>query len=555
MPICTAFFLLTAPAFAQAAGGESETLFQWSGAAHNDSLGHSATDAGDVNADGYPDILVSAPWATVNGTINMGSVFVYSGLDGSLLHQWDGQDPGSDFGFAISSAGDVNADGFDDLIVGARSTGQGSQAYSGSAFVYSGADGSVLYQWAGLTQYDEFGSSVADAGDVNNDGFADVIIGAKRAHLGKGSVDVYSGADGSLLHHWVGNLPGSIGSAVAGAGDVNNDGMDDLAVGSPENNPNGILQAGSVYVYSGANGTLLHQWNSDEVGNLFGSSISKAGDVNADGFADVIIGASGASPSGMNRAGSAFVYSGVDGSLIYRWDGKFEYDTLGQAVSDAGDVNGDGFSDLLVGSPNSNGYFGSVNLYSGIDGLLVHDWQGQSPAEHFGASISGIGDMNRDGLADVVVGAPDADIAGKVDSGQVSVFSFRSFLKANTATISASNGGVISLDLDFPNSAGLLEYKVLISQTGVGPIHLGVDIPLSLDNLVVDTAQGHYPVAVHNTLQGALDANGNASGDLTVPAGISSALIGQVYYVAAIAHQTNRRPEYSSVATSVTITL
>jgi large repetitive protein len=237
------------------------------------------------------------------------------------IHQWHGQNSYECFGHSVSAAGDIDGDGFDDVIVGAPQTGN----YSGSAFVYSGATGSLIYQWSGTTTA-AFGWSVSGAGDVNNDGFDDVIVGAyTSSDIGSlaGSAYVYSGATGSLIYQWNGqNSYDYFGHSVSAAGDVNGDGFDDVIVGRPEG---GASNTGSAYVYSGATGSLIYQWNGQNFGGNFnfGYSVSSAGDVDNDGFGDVIVGDSG----------SAYVYSGATGSLIYQWSvgGYF-----GHAVS-AGD--------------------------------------------------------------------------------------------------------------------------------------------------------------------------------------------------------------------------
>ena len=205
-----------------------------------------------------------------------GSAFVYSGADGSLLYQKNGAAENDDFGFSVSMLGDVNGDGRVEFIVGAQGADPGGQSSAGSAYVYSGADGSLLHQKDGAAAGDIFGVSVSTAWDVNGDGKADFIVGA-------------NGADPP---------------------------------------PFGIFNAGSAYVYSGADGSLLHHTNGEGVGYHFGGSVSagkiKPGpvdDVNGDGIADFTVGASWASPGGREQAGSAYVYSGADGSPLYQKDG------------------------------------------------------------------------------------------------------------------------------------------------------------------------------------------------------------------------------------------
>ena len=257
----------------------------------------------------------------------------------------------------VAVAGDVNGDGKADFIVGARRDDPaGGGLDAGSAYVFSGADGSLLYQVTGDTAGDEFGVSVSIAGDVNGDGRADFIVGA---HLGDpvgggsnaGSAYVFSGADGSILYHRTGDsVEDRFGWSVSGAGDVNGDGRADFIVGATHDDPAGI-DSGSAYVFSGADGSLLYQVTGDTSFDFFGYSVSGAGDVNGDGRADFIVGAYLDDPAGGGEAaGSAYVFSGADGSLLYQRTGDTASDQFGWSVAGAGDVNGDGKADFIVGA-------------------------------------------------------------------------------------------------------------------------------------------------------------------------------------------------------------
>ena len=328
-----------------------DSLYTFIGDA-GDFLGRSVSGAGDVNGDGFADLIVGAPSDDNNGT-NSGSARVYSGIDGNVLYTFDGDDVGDRLGSSVSGAGDVNGDGFADLIVGAPCDDTNG-SFSGSARVYSGIDGNVLYTFNGDGEGDDLGRSVSGAGDVNGDGFADLIVGAPFA----------------------------------------------INVGSPT--------SGSARVYSGIDGNVLYTFDGDDVSDQLGSSVSGAGDVNGDGFADLIVGAPCDDNNGF-RSGSARVYSGIDGSVLYTFDGDGEDDDLGVSVSGAGDVNGDGFADLIVGAPgvdtNGDGS-GSARVYSGIDGNVLHTFIGA--AGDLGVSVSGAGDVNGDGVADLIVGAGES---------------------------------------------------------------------------------------------------------------------------------------------------
>lgn len=324
-------------------GLDGSILFTFDGDLTLDSLGSSVSGAGDVNNDGVNDVIAGAPGVDTNG-IDSGMARVYSGTTGVVLYTVNGLVAGDSFGSSVSGAGDVNNDGFADFIVGSpNSDPNGNQ--SGSATVFSGIDGSVLYTFIGDSADDQCGSSVSDAGDVNDDGSADVIVGIPGANanqfIDSGRVRVFSGADGSTLLERGGDATNDrLGSSVAGAGDIDEDDFDDFMAGSPA--------ADSVRVYSGVDGSTIHNLTGTS-NSSFGASVSNAGDVNADGINDVIVGASGDNTNGA-AAGAATVFSGLTGLVLQTVFGDTAGDLFGSSVSGAGDINADAFADVIVGA-------------------------------------------------------------------------------------------------------------------------------------------------------------------------------------------------------------
>ena len=406
--------LAAVPAFAQTI--THVPLFTFDGDSDLDEFGASVSGAGDVNGDGFADFIVGAPNDDNNG-LESGSARVFSGVDGSVLYDFDGESADDLFGGSVSGAGDVNGDGFADLIVGVV-TDDNNGEDSGSARVFSGVDGSVLYTFDGDSASDQFGFSVSGAGDVNGDGFADFVVGAPNDDnngLESGSARVFSGVDGSVLYTFDGDSADDLfGVAVSGAGDVNGDGFADLIVGVVTDGSFGF-GPGSARVFSGVDGSVLYNFDGDSILDGFGLSVSGAGDVNGDGFADLIVGAANDGNNGFS-SGSARVLSGVDGSVLYNFDGDSALDQFGSAVSGAGDVNGDGFADLIVGAPDfiflppADGN-GTARVLSGVDGSVLYNFEGDSAFDSFGTSVSGAGDINGDGVADFIVGAKEGGYA------------------------------------------------------------------------------------------------------------------------------------------------
>ena len=269
------------------------------------------------------------------------------------------------FGASVSGAGDVNGDGQPDIIVGAPSRNRPGVSYSR---VFSGADGSVLYT-LGLSPSNSTqssGRSVSGAGDVDGDGVADLIVGASGPR-------VYSGFDGSILYTFESEELDGLGFSVSGVGDLNGDGRADLFVGAVGDDNNGS-DSGSAQVFSGQDGSVLFTFNGDSTNDGMGFSVSGAGDVNNDGIPDLI--------AGLKYGGDyARVFSGQDGSTLHTFHADSRWDGFGNAVSGAGDVNGDGFDDLIVGASSDfidGTEVGSASVFSGLDGSLIHVFHGSS---------------------------------------------------------------------------------------------------------------------------------------------------------------------------------
>ncbi|MCH7690742.1 MAG: FG-GAP repeat protein [candidate division Zixibacteria bacterium] len=356
-------------------------VYIFTGEAAGDFFGRSVASAGDVDNDGFDDLIVGAPLNNAAGS-NAGRAYVFSGQTGDTIYIFTGEAGNDFFGRSVASAGDVNNDGFDDLIVGAFRNDAGGDGF-GRVYVFSGQTGDTIYTFAGETAVDWFGFSVASAGDVDNDGFDDLIVGARRNDAGgedAGRAYVFSGQTGDTIYVFTGEAAGDhFGISVASAGDVDNDGFDDLIVGAFTNSAAGIA-AGRAYVFSGQTGDTIHVFTGEAAEDIFGFSVASAGDVNKDGFADLIVGARN-NGAGGTRAGRAYVFSGQTGDTLYVFTGETAEDGFGFSVASAGDVNNDGFDDLIVGARyNDAGGFntGRAYVFSGLNGDTIYVFTGEA---------------------------------------------------------------------------------------------------------------------------------------------------------------------------------
>jgi hypothetical protein len=396
------------------------------------SFGVEVGTAGDVNGDGYSDVIAGA-YLFDNGQLNEGRAHVYHGAAAGLAATaaWTAEPDQIDTYFGVSAtAGDVNGDGFSDVIVGAGGYDNG-ETDEGRAFVYYGSASGLSTTPAWTAESNRanayFGWSVATAGDVNGDGFSDVIVGAFRYSNGEtdeGGAFVYHGSAAGLAATpaWTAesNQAGAeFGTGVRTAGDVNGDGYSDVIVGAYLFD-NGETNEGRVFVYHGSAAGLAPtaSWTqeSNQAYAYFGSrSVGTAGDVNGDGYSDVIVGASGYD-NGETDEGRAFVYHGSAAGLAptASWTAESNQAdaALGISVATAGDVNSDGFSDVIVGAPsfdNGETSEGRVFVYHGSAAGLAPtaSWTVESnhASASFGWSVATAGDVNADGFSDVIVGA------------------------------------------------------------------------------------------------------------------------------------------------------
>jgi hypothetical protein len=441
--------------------------------------GYSVSGAGDVNGDGLADLVIGAPLADDNGTDSGSSYVVFGKVTGAAVDLADvergnggfvvrGIDDGGEAGRSVSGAGDVNGDGLSDIVIGAPEAEESDGVCyvvfgkaSSSAVELADIDaGSGGFSVRGAGALAKMGTSVSGAGDVNGDGLSDVVIGVPTTGVGvnyvifgksddTNPVDVAEVEDGTGGFVIIGITPDDgLGSAASAAGDVNGDGLSDLVIGAPQASVDEDQTGVSYVVFGKANGNAVALIAVDggdggfaihgvADGDNAGESVSSAGDLDGDGLSDVLIGAPGVG----SVAGAAYVVFGKangtvvklsdvalgDGGLVI--NGAHDGYNAGKAVSHAGDVDGDGLADLLLGAPYAdvNGALSGVgylvfgreagpvdvaDVRGGTGGFVVNGRGG----DNLGRAVGAAGDVNGDGIGDMIVGAFSASDNGN-DSG------------------------------------------------------------------------------------------------------------------------------------------
>ena len=535
-------------------GGEAETLLRFDSGAPGDRIGETVALAGDVNADGTPDILIGAEYASSFGWNRNGSVFVYSGTNGALIWQFHGDADFERFGTSIASVGDIDNDGHDDILIGSPEASPIGLTQAGQIDIYSGATGLSLLHIDGTVDFGFFGRSVAGCGDLDNDSIPDFIVGESGFNNFNGRVLVYSGLTGSVIHTINGSTGSAMGWSVSCAGDLNADNVPDLLIGSPDATSLTFTDNGQAEIYSGANASLLLQLDGNADNIHFGYAVNGGFDVNQDGLPDIIVGAPFSSPGGNLSAGSVFVFSGANGAVLHQVDGAAALDNFGTSCALAGDVNGDAFGDFVVGARLSDvGGFsdaGSVYVYCGQNSALLFRTDGTAAQDNVGRAVAAGRDIDGDGFNEVIYGAPLADPFGNPRAGIAEVQRLVPILETTVSAISSGAGGVIDFAMNFPLSEANFGYILLASYSGRGPTPaFGVSIPLSIDPLLNLMRSGAPPI--FSNASGLLDTLGNASAQLNMPPGTAPGLIGSTIYFAAVSLAGMTSPRLVSNASGV----
>lgn len=350
-----------------------------------DLFGWVSNSAGDLDGDGVEDMIITAPGRDDNG-LGSGSVYVYSTLQETLLFKVDGDATGWVLGHDAATAGDVNGDKVPDIIVGAPA----NAASLGHVRVVSGVDGATIATLTSEAVGNRFGERVHGGGDFNGDGVGDVIVGAPLHASRAGKAYVYSSGDWSLIASFDGTGTVEFGTGVAFVGDLNGDGRDEVMVGARHAGASGEGRA-YVFTHDGTIATQLYELAPGGPAVDFGRwFMNGQHDVDMDGVPDLYVG---------DFAGNrADIFSGADGSLIHGLTGTGGFG-IGRLTPD---VDGDGHADAILASWQGAG---SARIFSGIDGSIIETFTHNRAGANFGFDANGMGDTNGDGIYDYLVTA------------------------------------------------------------------------------------------------------------------------------------------------------
>ncbi len=505
----------------------------------------------------YPLSIIALTLATPLAAQNQGGVFAgHNAIDSAAA--------GSGFGQAVAVIEDVNWDDYNDVLVGAPYEDVSNNDARGAVHLHCGGGSSYTTSFYGRFSDSLFGWSIAPVGYLPGSNTEDILIGAP----GEDATYVFDVFPENRLDILDGPSGSAFGWSTVNLGDINLDGVNDFAIGAPNDSPNGVQEAGSVFVYSGMTRSLMGSFHGASAGDhfgyslaglamapptpggsgldpahllavgapdtalggeatvfdaltglqvfsatgsvstvasRFGSSLAAVSDADGDGIEELAVAAPHYAASIASfNVGQVKIYSAVAGTELRTLTGEGSFHVFGSQLG-SGDINGDGHAELTVHSYKTG--YGHIEIFDGVGSELLWEIEGTLEMAAVGTAMDGGMDLNGDGLPDLVCGAPLADTAAGLNAGRVAVYGIHTVLSTSEDQFSANDGGFMTFQIDFPSSEQFRRYLILAS-AGLGPIKLdGVFVPLSNDRILHRMVGGN---PMFPGQQGQLDIAGDA---------------------------------------------
>lgn len=496
-------------------------IWQTHGSTTNERLGNTFLMGRHLNTDGVRDVVVANPEADTNGYFHNGFVTALSGIDGSQLWRVDGVGNNRMFGQGLNTSNDLDGDGMKDLVINDPDGATGFFFQNGVVEALSGTTGASIWQISGSIFLQRFGASLEFSDDMNGDGVDDIFLGSPDDSSGSlamnGSIQAIDGASGNIF--W--STSGSVSTDMFGAemhlvGDVDGDGFIDILTANASANTNGLIENGSVALLSANTGAVLWRRDGTVTGHLLGYSVAMPEDellrdLTGDGAPDVILGAPFLDSGALVNTGEIQLLDGATGATVWMANGTSDDQRLGDILDVEDDLDGDGLVDILSASRYSDavGYTnnGSVHALAGADGSFLWSHAGGSHDEYFGNARGTIiaFDVDGDGFNELLAGTPLANVSGLVDNGYVTCISGGVALRLECTPLVAGQTATISLDGLTPGAT--TAFFTSFSGAGYSPIR-GRRARLGMS-----TPQNRHATPA--------DPSGFASFTATVPAGLS----------------------------------
>ena len=403
-----------------------EILLSGHGLGPGQGLGADAERVLDRDGDGRDDLVCGAPSASAGGFNAVGELALFSSATGERIATISGTAAGGRFGQSVRQTGDLNGDGYPELLVG--EPGSTGACVGGRLVLLDGVTLSRLSSLPGPVAMARLGERLVVLDDLNGDGVPELAASAPGYTLGVdagvGAVLIVDPVSLTTLRTLTGQFPyDAFGTGLGTLPDLNGDGRRELVVGSPGFDPPGLTGAGLVQVINPLNGVTLRAFPGQSASDGLGFTCDGLPDANGDLVPDLIAGAPSAAPGGTPLAGKGVLLSGSDGTVLATHAGAFSSDSFGMAVCGLGDLDQDGFGDYACGSPYARAAglsaAGRMLVFSGATATLLYAFEGTLAGGGRGGLIRPLSDMNEDGRDDFALGSPAADGAAGANQGRI----------------------------------------------------------------------------------------------------------------------------------------